>query len=165
MAVLRTREGALTERVARALLGAPDGADPEKGEVRFGDISVNLSSGRFYYYDEEASGTHIDLIRKVKGLQNGQAEAWLEENVTKAPPIPLPRETEAERALIGLLVMRPDLMAAVEEEITAESFAEIIHRQIFAAIAADTRDTNDPISLKALIDAAGGDPLMPVAEG
>src|SRR5262245_41772519 len=111
MAVLRTKEGALTERVARLLLGSPSGVDPEKGQIKFGEISVNIVTGRYFDFEEETGGTHLDLIRKFKAMANGQAEQWLKDHVFNAEPIPLPRETEVERALIGLLSMKPELMA------------------------------------------------------
>lgn len=164
MTVLRTKEGALTERVARALLGAPSGEDPEKGQVRFGDIGVNLATGRFFDYEDETGGNHVDLIRRFKNLQNGQAEAWLKENIVEGKPLPLPRETETERALIGMLAMRPDLMAAVEEEVTVDHFGEPIHKQLFEAIAA-AENQSRPVSFMALINAAGGDVLRPVFDG
>ena len=165
MTVRRTKEGALTERVARALLGAPSGLDPEKGQARFGDIAVNLLTGRFFDYEDETGGTHIDLIRRFKALQNGQAEAWLKENVTEAPALPLPQEYASERALIGMLASQPELMAAIEEEVTIDHFGESVHKQLFSAIADLPFVPGKPISLKALMDAAGGDPLMPIADG
>lgn len=163
--LLRTREGALTERVARALLGAPSGSDPEKGQVRFGDIAVNYVTGRFFDFEDETSGTHIELIQRFKNLQNGQAERWLKENVFDLKPDPLPRELEAERALIGLLAASPELMSAIEEDVTVDNFAEPIHKQMFEAIAAVPFEPGSPISLKQLMDAAGGDPLMPIFDG
>lgn len=165
MTVLRTKEGALTERVARALLGSPSGLDPEKGQVRFNEISVNVATGRFFDYEDETGGTHIDLIRRFKNLQNGQAEQWLKENITEAKPLPLPEEYANERALIGMLAMRPQLMAAVEEEVTIDHFAEPIHKQMFAAIADDPAVPGQPINIKALLDACGGDPYLPVFDG
>jgi len=165
MTVRRTKEGALTERVARLLLGAPSGADPEKGQVRFGEIGVNIATGRFYDFEDETGGTHIDLIRRFKGLQNGQAESWLKENITEARPIQLPQEYANERALIGMLASQPELMAAIEEDVTVDNFGEIIHKQMFGAIAETPFVAGQPITLKALMDAAGGDPLLPVFEG
>jgi hypothetical protein len=165
IAVRRTREGALTERVARLLLGAPSGIDSEKGQARFGDISVNLRSGKFFDFDDETSGTHIELIQRVKNLQNGQAEAWLKENITDARPMPLPAESATERALIGMLAARPELMAAIEEEVTADHFGEIVHKQFFEAIAQAHLFADGPVSMKELMEAAGGDPLCPAFEG
>jgi hypothetical protein len=161
--VRRTKAGALTERVARLLLGAPSGVDPEKGQVRFGDISINIVTGRYFDFSDETAGGHIELIEHVKQLQNGQALEWFDENVTKAKPLPLPQESAAERALIGLLAMKPELMAAVEEEITSDHFAEIIHKQLFTAISRE-HVAGEVVSMKAMMDAAGGDPLMPVFE-
>src|SRR5258708_3695536 len=92
MTVRRTKEGALTERVARALLGAPSGVDPEKGQVRFGDIAVNIKTGRFFDYEDETGGGHIELIQRFKNVQNGQAEAWLKENITDARSQPRSEE-------------------------------------------------------------------------
>lgn len=165
MTVLRTKEGALTERVARLLLGAPDGTDPEKGQVRFRDIAVNLKTGRFFDFEDETSGTHIELIQRFKNLHNGQAEKWLKENVTDASPDPLPQELIPERALLGMLAMQPVLVAAIEEEVTVDAFAEPVHKQLFAAIAEYSGDADKPLTPKFLIDAAGGDPLYPVYEG
>lgn len=165
MAVLRTKEGALTERVARLLLGAPSGLDPEKGQARFGDISVNLETGRYFDFEDETSGTHIELIQRFKNLQNGNAEKWLKENVTEAKPDPLPEDQQAERALIGMLAMQPDLMGAVEEEVTVDSFAEPVHKLLFGAIAQYDGETDKPLSVKFLIQAGGGDPLLPIFEG
>jgi hypothetical protein len=164
MTVRRTKEGALTERVARALLGAPSGVDPEKGQVRFGEISVNIATGRYFDYEDETGGSHIELIQRFKNVQNGQAEAWLRDNVIEARPLPLPAEYASERALIGMLAMRPDLMAAVEEDVTVDNFGEPIHKQMFEAIAA-CEQSGQPVSFMALINAAGGDLLMPVFEG
>jgi hypothetical protein len=162
--VRRTKEGALTERVARALLGAPSGWDSEKGQVRFGDIAVNVATGRYFDYEDETGGTYIELIQRFKNVQNGQAEAWLKENVTDAKPLPLPAEYGTERALIGMLAMRPDLMAAIEEDVTVDNFGEPIHKQLFGAIA-EASQQSDPLTPKTLIDAAGGDHLMPVFDG
>lgn len=164
IAVRRTKQGALTERVARLLLGAPSGIDSEKGQLRFGDITVNINTGKFFDFEDEKSGTHLELIQRVKQLKNGQAEAWLDENITNAKPLPLPAEYAAERALIGMLAARPELMAAIEEEVTVDHFGEIIHKQFFTAIAQATF-TGESISMQALMDAAGGDPLLPVFEG
>lgn len=165
MTVRRTKEGALTERVARALLGAPSGIDPEKGQVRFGDISINVATGRFFDFEDETGGDHVDLIRRFKNLQNGQAEAWLKENVTEAASLPLPQEYATERALIGMLASQPELMAAIEEEVTVDHFGEMIHKQFFLAIAEAPHVAGSTITMKALMDAAGGDPLCPVMDG
>lgn len=162
MLVRRTKEGALTERVARILLGAPTGTDPAKGQTRFGDISVGWATGRFFDYDDETGGDHLDLIRRIKRLENGQAESWFEDNVTKAAPIELPSEFVAERALIGMLAIQPALMAAIEEEVTVDHFGEMIHKQLFQAIA--SADPGQHVSMKVLMDAAGGDPLAWISE-
>lgn len=145
------------------LLGSPDGIDVDKGQARFRDIGVNLVTGRFYDYDDETGGDHLDLIRRVKKLENGQAEAWLQDNITKAPPLELPDESIAERALIGMLAAQPALMAAIEEEVTVDHFGEVVHKQLFIAIAA--ADPDQHVSMKALMDAAGGDALCPVFDG
>jgi hypothetical protein len=157
----RTKKGALTERVATLLLGAPSGLDPEKGQVRFADIVVNYATGRYYDMEEETGGDHLDLIRKFKRVENGQAEAWLEENVTKAARVLAP-ELESERMLLGFLAMRPDLVAVIEEDITSDSFALPLHKQMFEAIFHWT-DASKPISNKRLLDAGGGDPMAPIA--
>jgi hypothetical protein len=166
MSAKRTREGALTERVARLLLGAPTTIDPAAGKVRFGDISVNVVTGKFFDYEDEVSGTHIELIQRVKGLVNGQAEAWIKQNITDFRPGPLPQDLEVERALIGMLATQPELMANVEEEIVPENFAEPIHRQMFVAIA-EAVAVNTPAGLymPILLKAGGGDPLFPVFDG
>src|SRR6266566_4624831 len=153
IAVRRTKAGALTERVARLLLGAPSGIDSEKGQLRFNEnISVNIRTGKFFDFDDEISGTHIDLIQYVKNLQNGQAEAWLKENITDAKPTPLPAESATERALIGMLAAQPQLMAAIEEEITVDHFGEIVHKQFFAAIAEASLADRGQVSMQALMD-------------
>lgn len=165
MTVRRTKEGALTERVARALLGAPSGYDTEKGQVRFGDISVNVATGKFFDFEDETSGTHVDLIRRFKNLANGQAEQWLKENVIEVRPLPLPQEYMGERALLGMLAAQPELMASIEEDVTVDNFGEPIHKQMFTAIAEYPFVSGQPIGMKPLMDAAGGDPLMPVFDG
>ncbi len=165
MTVRRTKEGALTERVAMLLFGTPSGIDPEKGQARFGEITVNLSTGRYFDFEDETSGTHIELIQRFKNVQNGKAEAWLKEKVTDVAAPPLPQEYAAERALIGMLASQPELMAAIEEDVTTDNFGVPIHKQMFDAIAGLPFVPGQPISMKELMDAAGGDPLMPVFEG
>jgi hypothetical protein len=150
-----------------ALLGAPTKPRVENGSIRFGDIVVNVVTGRFFDFEEEKSGDVHDLVRLVKpDLQNGAAEVWVKTNVVDAPRAALPDELEAERALIGLLAMQPELMAEVEEEVTAEMFLSEIHGEMFAGIAAAANE--DPprqIGIKGLLTACGGDELMPVFGG
>lgn len=166
MTVRRTKAGALTERVARLLLGAPLTFDLERGTQRYQeDISVSLATGRCFDLEEEVSLTHLDLIRRFKKLENGQAEAWLEQNVTKVAPLPLPAEYAAERALIGMLASQPELMAAIEEDVTVDHFGEPVHKQLFASIAAVPHVAGQSVSMKALLEAGGGDPLFPVFDG
>jgi hypothetical protein len=166
MTARRTKEGALSERVARQLLGAPTTYDAETGTQRYQeDISLSLVTGRLFDLEEEVSLTHLDLIRRCKKLENGQAEAWLEQNVTRDDPLPLPADSATERALIGMLASQPELMAAIEEEVTVDHFGEPIHKQIFASIAGLPFVPGHPVSMQQLLDAAGGDGLMPVFDG
>lgn len=162
----RTKEGALLERVATLLLGAPTTIDPAAGKVRFGDISINYVTGRFFDYEDEKSGTHIELIQRLKGLVNGQAEAWIKQNITEVAPDPLPPDLEVERALLGMLAANPTLMAQVEEDLVPEYFAAPIHRQMFMEIAeAAAAETPKEQFLQVLLRAGGGDPLFPVFDG
>src|SRR5258708_36943013 len=64
-----------------------------------------------------------------------------------------------------MLASQPELMAAIEEEVTVDHFGEMIHKQMFVAIAETEHVPGKPISLKALMDAAGGDPLLPCFDG
>jgi hypothetical protein len=159
--VRRTKEGALSERVARALFGAPTSIDAEKGSARFGDIAVNLVTGRFFDYEDEAGGDHLDLIRRTKGLENGEAEKWLDANIIKAPR-DMPAELAGERTLLGLLCHRPELMAAIQEDIVAVDFSTPFHRQLFDAIEQAPADTFVPMAT--VIGAGGGDMLAPMVE-
>ena len=164
MTDLRTPEGALTERVALLLLGAPSAPLVTNKMVRFGDIGINVVTGRFFDFEEEKSGDRNDLVRLIKPeLENGQAEAWIKANVIDAPLEPLPPELETERALLGLLCSQPTLMAEVEEEIAAEMFLAEIHVKMFEAMArACNAEPPVPFTLGTLLDGAGGDKLMPV---
>jgi hypothetical protein len=162
--VLRTKKGALTERVARHLLGTPSGIDPIKGRVSFGEISVNIATGRYFDSEDETSGTHIELIQRFKNLQNGQAEKWLEEHITKAPKI-MPPEQETERLLLGMLAMRPGLIEAIEEEVEAAHFALPSHKIIFECVRDFVVLVPEPrpaMPIPHLLAAYGGDPLAPV---
>lgn len=164
MAEFRTPEGALTERVARALLGAPTSLIVDNNVVRFGEIGVNIVSGKFYDFEEEKSGDRNDLVRLVKPeLKNGDAEAWIKANVLDAAPEALPQELAAERALLGLLALQPDLFVHVEEEASADMFLSEIHGRMFTAIAdAAASDTQQPLTPATLVQACGGDKLAPV---
>lgn len=167
IADLRTNEGALTERVARLLLGAPSAPLVTNKMVRFGDIGVNVVTGRFFDFEEEKSGDRNALVRLVKPeLENGEAEAWIKANVIDAPLEPLPPELEAERALLGLLSLRPELIAEVEEEVIPEMFLSDVHGRMFAGIAGAVNDVPPrSVTLMTLLDACGGDKLMPVFGG
>lgn len=165
MAVKRTKQGALTERVATMLLGQPTGVDPEKGSVTFGEIAVNLATGRYFDFEDETAGTHVELIQRFMNLQNGQAERWMQENIREADASTLPADGVVERALIGMLASQPELVAAIEEEITADHFAEPVHKQIFGAIMGAEVAAGSSVPLSMLLAACGGDPLMPVQSG
>ncbi len=161
MTILRTKQGALTERVARLLLGSPGSTDPEAGKSRFGEITVNLKTGRFFDEEDETGGDHLDLIRRLKKVENGEALRWLDENIFNVKP-ELPKEFETERLLLALLAAKPEMIDAIEEDVTADNFGLILHRQIFEAIASNGRLNDRPISMDLLIKACGGDPLMPI---
>ncbi len=154
----------MTERVATLLLGAPSGHHPDKGKVQFNDVFVDLVSGRFYDMEEETGGDHLELIRRIKRVENGKAEAWLEENVTKATKTQLAPEFETERLLIGLLAMQPRLMAAIQEDVTADHFALPEHKLVFECILdfSVLTDGSQPMPLAQLLAGWGGDPLAPV---
>ena len=79
----------LMPRVAKHLLGEPNAALSKSGELRFGShgsLSVDIDKGTWYDHEAEEGGGVYDLVRRERGLANGQAVEFL-----KAEGI-LPRE-------------------------------------------------------------------------
>jgi len=65
-------------------------------------------------------------------------------------------DVEAERALLGALLIDPRKVSDVEGRIGADSFYDPIHRQIFAAmLAIPDRTAIDPITIKGKLSEAG----------
>ena len=87
---------ALTEPVARAILGEPNTRLSTRSQLRFGSrgsVAVEtVGDKRGTWFDHEAGegGGVLDLLRIRKGLANGAALAWLEDSgfLEKTPPQP-----------------------------------------------------------------------------
>ena len=70
------------ETVAKLLLGEPNRSLSSKEELRYGSngsLAIDLQKGAFYDHENEEGGGVLDLIRRQKGLDNGEAAAWLRE--------------------------------------------------------------------------------------
>ena len=54
---------------------------------------------------------------------------------------------EAEQGLLGAILVNPDALARVESIVTADDFAEPIHRDLFARLI-EARDSSQSINIK-----------------
>jgi hypothetical protein len=166
--------------IAHGLFGKADGHLSDERHLRFGEFSVNLETGTFFNSSTDDGGTMVDLVRQIQGVENGTADAWIEEtiahyeavqkqsgeSINRELPIdddPL-RDFATERAIIGACILRPDQIGVVIEEIESTDFAEPIHQEVFASIAGMVLD-DTPVKIKAIIAACGGDDGNPVVTG
>jgi hypothetical protein len=72
--------GALIGPVAKRLWGDPNRAHSKPNELRWGtngSKSVNLFKGVWHDHESNEGGGTIDLIRRERGLADGEAIAWL----------------------------------------------------------------------------------------
>ena len=129
--------GWLLRVVALTLCGEPTG-EADGLKLKFGDVEIDLETGKFYDYDAEHGGYAIDLVRHVRKLENGAAEAWIAEqyltNELFEPP-PLPEQYQAERSILGLALLDREIFASIEEEIVATDFAVDLHAALFDYLA------------------------------
>src|SRR5690348_7946010 len=68
--------------VATALLGEPNKALSTKDRLRYGNhgsVEINLAKGAFFDFEEEIGGGVLDLIKRIKGLEGGDALDWMRE--------------------------------------------------------------------------------------
>jgi hypothetical protein len=66
--------------VAKALLGEPNKHHSKAGELRYGShgsLSVDLRKGTYHDHEAKVGGGVLDLVRRVKGFDNGEAIKWL----------------------------------------------------------------------------------------
>lgn len=72
------------EAVARKLCGEPNRALSSKTELRFGSqgsLSVDLAKGVWHHHEEGKGGGVLALIERETGHKNGEAVAWLRDEL------------------------------------------------------------------------------------
>jgi hypothetical protein len=70
----------LMHAVAAALLGEPNKHHLKPGELRYGShgsLSIDLRKGTYFDHEAGKGGGVLDLVRRVKGFDNGEAIRWL----------------------------------------------------------------------------------------
>ena len=154
--------------ISAELLGNADSA--EHGHLRYGDISINLATGMYLDSDGDPLGSLLDLVQSRKGFENGELENWIAEVKKKenkrraemAAARELPdldddlRLIGTERQIIGWLILKPDLIDVVIEELSSTDFAFALHRESFSALA-DANSRGEALKMSQLIVALGGD--------
>lgn len=102
---MHAREGesidfsAIAEDVARELLGEPNKALSNEKELRWGShgsFSLDRSKGVWHDHERGEGGGVLDMIRRERGLVNGQALDWLQERGF----IP-PRSAHSQRRIVA----------------------------------------------------------------
>ena len=144
--------------IARALFGEPHAELSTEEDLWFRDdqmIQVDAKTGAWTDHAANKQGADaIDLVRWAKKLSRDDARAWVHaQNLAAAgaeaaPPSKatnghaapaeqppwFPEAFQRERDLIGLMLADPDLVAAVEEDITAADFGHPMDAAAFTAI-------------------------------
>jgi hypothetical protein len=72
------------EVVARRLLGEPNRHLSTRAELRFGthgSLSVDLEKGTWFSHEDDEGGGVLDLIARETGRRNGEAVAWLRDEL------------------------------------------------------------------------------------
>lgn len=155
------------DALARAVLGAPDAAVSTATKLRFGRYSLDLSKGRLYDFEEESSVTIETVVAREKGLSDEDAIAWVNDHLEPKPnganghheePADLPDELADERALIGLILLKPDVLKFAEEEVAATDFLSDIHATIFRLFL-DARDQDYRADIRTVVGALTGEGL------
>lgn len=144
--------------IARALFGEPIADLSTEEDLWFRDdgmIQFDAKTGAWTDHAANKQGADaIDLVRWVRKCTRDEAKAWVHaQNLaaagvestpapkatnghaapTEAPPW-IPEAFQRERDLIGLMLADPDLVAAVEEDVTAADFGHPLDAAAFAAI-------------------------------
>ncbi len=142
--------------IARALFGEPHADLSTEEDLWFREdqmIQVDAKTGAWTDHAANKQGADaIDLVRWARKLSREDAKAWVhEQNLAAAGAADAPKATnghaapaeqppwfpdafQRERDLIGLMLADPDLVAAVEEDITAADFGHPLDATAFVAI-------------------------------
>lgn len=172
--------------VAAAILGAPNESLSSERELKFGEagkLSIDVAAGTWFDEKADDGGDVLDFIRVYKKLEGDAALAWLRDTVGEPAPaktngahhasndaaksdngaereIDLHPELEAERALIGLIFIRPQVLALAEEEVAASDFLMPLHRAVFGLFI-DARDQDYRADIKTVVAALIGEGHKP----
>lgn len=153
------------EIVAARLLGPAESRTTDSMIYNGGALVIDFVNNRFIDSDSGKTGDAVDLVMKVRGIERDRAEQWIigPPHWDTAPPA-LPEELFTERALIGLMLMQPTVIAALEEELLPEDFLFGLHGAIYEKLRGSADVNYDP-GLPRLIEALGGDTGAVVAPG
>jgi hypothetical protein len=151
--------------LARAVLGAPDAKASTATKLRFGRYSLDLAKGRLYDFEEEATVAIETVVAREKGLSDEDAIRWVNDHLDPKPnganghheePADLPEEIADERALIGLILLKPDVLKFAEEEVAATDFLSDLHAAVFA-IFLDARENDYRANIENVVGALAGE--------
>jgi AAA domain/DnaB-like helicase N terminal domain len=163
--------------IARELLGRADAERSDDQHLRYGGISVNLSTATYYDSETDDGGDFLALVSKVRGLDEDSAGAWISEIVSKElaqqtngyldAELPLDdisrsRDVVAERGIIGAILLKPAIFDIVYEDLLADDFAEHLHRELYLTIG-DLQLRGERPTISAIATALGtnGDQVLP----
>ena len=72
-------------------------------------------------------------------------------------------DIEAEKRLVGALILNPDVVEVAASEMTAEDLVDCAHRRLFTCFV-DASNSGYAVGIKSLTEALGGDPYHPAFE-
>lgn len=94
----RTEFSSLMPEVAKHLLGEPNKSLSKPRELRFGSrgsLAVDIVKGTYFDHENDEGGGVLDLVRRERGLTNGQAVEFLRDEGI------MPREPEKRSRIVA----------------------------------------------------------------
>lgn len=157
--------GANISLIARTLLGEPDAARSSASRLAYERYSVDLKKGRIYDDEDDSLLELPAFVARVRHVSEDEASAWIASLAPKngtnghhheEAEAELPDELAAERALVGLIFLKPDVLKFAEEEVAASDFLSPLHAAVFALFL-DARENDYNADLKTVVAALAGE--------
>ncbi len=136
-----------TERLLRQIIGDPDPNTSTETILRFGSVSLNLTTGKLFDYIADRELTLTEVVRQHKSIGPVEADVLITEANAEqsldvqpgdfpadkpfAPPPQVPEWLQDESDLISILAAMPDLVDHIVEIAVPSDFANTFHARLY----------------------------------
>lgn len=133
-------------------------------ESYFEDAPSGKRGDIFAFVEATENCSFDDAVKRLASRAGVEIEGVAAKTNGAAHPLPDDAISQAERDLLGLLILNPALYEAAMETIGASDFSTTTHGHIFTSIE-NARLGDEPVTIDLLVKVMGGDPKRAALTG